>query len=39
MESFVKLCAEEGFACHQLNQMVYLPDQSQAVRITVLNKT
>lgn len=39
MESFVKLCIEGGFTCHQLNQMVYLPDQSQAVRITVLNKT
>ena len=37
MESFVKLCAAEGFACHQLNQMVYLPDQNQPVRITVLN--
>jgi predicted nicotinamide N-methyase len=39
MESFVKLCSEEGFACHQLNQMVYLPEQNQPVRITVLNKT
>jgi hypothetical protein len=36
MESFVKLCAGEGFTYHQLNQMVYLPDQSQPVRITVL---
>jgi predicted nicotinamide N-methyase len=38
MEAFVKLCIEEGFACHQLNQMVYLPEQNQPVRITVLNK-
>ena len=36
MESFVKLCTAEGFTFHQLNQMVYLPDQSQPVRITVL---
>ena len=39
MESFVKLCTEEGFACHQLKQMVYLPEQNQPVRITVLNST
>jgi predicted nicotinamide N-methyase len=38
MESFVKMCAAEGFTCHQLNQMVYLPDQNQAVRITVLTR-
>jgi len=36
MGSFLKMCTEEGFTCHQLNQMVYLPDQSQPVRITVL---
>ena len=39
MSSFIKLCVGEGFTYHQLNQMVYLPDQSQPVRITVLNKT
>ena len=39
MDSFVKLCIGEGFTCSQLNQMVYLPDQSQSVRITVLSKT
>ena len=38
MESFVKLCSAEGFECHQLNQMVYLPDQNQPVRVTVLNR-
>ena len=38
MESFVKLCSAEGFVCHQLKQMVYLPDQNQPVRITVLNR-
>ena len=36
MESFVKLCTAEGFTFQQLNQMVYLPDQNQPVRITVL---
>ena len=39
MGSFVKLCTGEGFTCSQLNQMVYLPDQNQPVRITVLKKT
>ena len=39
MGSFIKLCVGEGFTYHQLNQMVYLPDQSQPVRITVLSKT
>jgi predicted nicotinamide N-methyase len=38
MESFVKLCSAEGFVCHQLKQMVYLPDQNQPVRITVINR-
>ena len=39
MDSFVKLCTGAGFTCSQLNQMIYLHDQSQPVRITVLSKT
>ena len=39
MESFIKMSVGEGFTYHQSNQMVYLPDQSQPVRITVLSKT
>jgi hypothetical protein len=39
LELFLKLCVEEGFTYRHYNQMVYLPDKNQPVRITVLNKT
>lgn len=38
MNAFLELCSREGFAYHQLKQMVYLPDYSQPVRITILSK-
>lgn len=38
VELFLKVCVEEGFTCRQYNQMVYLPDKNQPVRITILNR-
>lgn len=38
MGRFLELCLAEGYTAHQLNQMVYLPDYDQSVRITVLNE-
>jgi predicted nicotinamide N-methyase len=39
MKGFLDLCSREGFTHRQLNQMVYLPDYNQPVRITILTKT
>ncbi|MBN1655932.1 MAG: methyltransferase domain-containing protein [Deltaproteobacteria bacterium] len=39
MSSFIKLCSREGFDNHQFDQMVYLPEKNQPIRITVLNRT
>jgi predicted nicotinamide N-methyase len=36
MELFLRLCMEAGFSCCEHVQMVYLPDQSQSIRITIL---
>lgn len=38
MKLFLKMCVKEGFTYHELSQMVYLPDQNQPVRITILQK-
>jgi predicted nicotinamide N-methyase len=39
VELFLKLCVEEGFTYRHYNQIVYLPDKNQPVRITILNRT
>lgn len=39
VELFLKLCVEEGFTYRHYNQMVYLPDKNQPVRITILTRS
>jgi len=39
MKAFLELCSGEGYTYQQLNQMVYLPDYDQPIRITVLNQS